>query len=95
MKLMLKYFYPPAEVLVYLELTEDEIIKRKNEYSKEKREKFARCLNEVVQQFRPHILVSDNIEKNTFLVNELIQKTQFEKSWLKKISKQDKQAMYP
>lgn len=87
---VLKHIYPNPEILVFLQLPEEEIIKRKNEYNTAKRQILMRRWNEVAHQFKPHNLISDDLERNTFLVHELIQKFHFEKIWLKKADKNAK-----
>ncbi|MFH1727416.1 MAG: hypothetical protein ABIA04_03235 [Pseudomonadota bacterium] len=63
-RIILKYLYPKAEPLVFLDLEEKEIIRRKDEYGPEKRRFLKSCWNKVRDDYKHVMIISDNLEKN-------------------------------
>lgn len=86
----LDHLYPRAEVLIFLQLPEQEIIQRKNEYGTARRKVVLDCCREVAAKFKAQTLSSGSVEKNTFIVYESICKCLFKRNRLNLTRKNEK-----
>jgi thymidylate kinase len=74
-KCLFTFMYPRPGILVMLDVPEDEIIKRKNEYDRETRKFLLDRWCEVERTFGAKRIVSDNVEKKSELIYDwLIQR---------------------
>lgn len=89
-KWFLRHLYPRPDILIFLELPEEEVVRRKNEHDSKQRKLFMRRWRCVAEQFRARSLIPDDVEANTFLIYELIEKFRFEKHRLERIKENEK-----
>lgn len=73
----LKYLYPSPDILYYLDLSDEEIIKRKNEYDAETRQYISSRTRETARVFKAKRIVSTTLAENRFEVYEDIYEKYF------------------
>ncbi|MFC1631618.1 hypothetical protein ACFL1I_03870 [Candidatus Omnitrophota bacterium] len=69
---LLRRLYPRPDILFLLVLDEPEIVQRKDEYDAAQRRFFTERWQEVAKDFRAETLISDDLQRNCFLVHEQI-----------------------
>jgi len=71
-RFLFRFLYPRPALLVFLDLPEEEIIRRKNEYDRGTRHFYYSRWREVRNIFGARVVVSDNVERNTDAVYEWV-----------------------
>ncbi|MFC2062007.1 hypothetical protein ACFLUV_05795 [Elusimicrobiota bacterium] len=71
-RFVLKFCYPRPDLLFFLDLPDEEIIKRKKEYGSNKRAYLRKSWEEVAVNFKAIKIITDDIDKNIFQIYELI-----------------------
>lgn len=67
-RLLIRFFYPKPDVLIFIDTPEEEIIRRKDEYSKEERMYLLKRWMHVVKIFKADVIVSQDLKKMVGLV---------------------------